>query len=75
MRKGSIKRSASERSLIEEEEARVKINPVAKLLNTAAYKVKESMKAKEDSSKKSSEYTSDRKRKTSTISGQTFYIR
>jgi hypothetical protein len=48
MKKGSVKRSASERSLNEEQEARVKINPVAKLLNSAAFKVKESMKAKED---------------------------
>jgi hypothetical protein len=57
MRKGSVKRSASDRSPIEEQEARVKINPVAKLLNTAAYKVKESMKAKEDSSKKKAQHT------------------
>ena len=35
-----------------EQEARVKINPVAKLLNSAAIKVKESMKAKEDTREK-----------------------
>jgi hypothetical protein len=49
MKKGSVKRSASERSPNEEQEAKVKINLVAKLLNLAAFKVKESMKSKEDS--------------------------